>query len=473
MLHHQGVAFPALPRVGCIVLIGASLFLSCASDHAYAFTVSETRSHPQHINQQSAVFPLNAEPSSRSKSAYFEGRPSSPGWKSGQLDRLTDWAVSDEANRDIICEYQPDGLWLWSKWRGTVLKLVIVPVLLNTCLCATIVVYGEVHLGDDLIQNLLEAMNKFWEYQLTLTTFILTFFTAEAYKHWKSVYFTTRAIQGRINDICLLVTVGAEREEASVATESTQTTSTGYSPDAEQLVEVCTRLIKLSHTFFWACTPTTSDGIGDGGLGDGDHIEDFPQELRSDNAIAPVLLSRVGLEGLVEAGELTADEKNALIHSGLPPSQYAYVLMEWVGIHIMDGIRKGTLNGGAGFQENVLRQITSLRAEYFSIGDFASGRMPLAYVQLVQVLVDSLVLFASFGLYTDLGGLAIPLTGLLTLFYKGLLELSKSFLDPFGVEGYPAQNIRVDVLVSELNFGAASRWVKSGASVPSYRNTEE
>ena len=55
---------------------------------------------------------------------------------------------------------------------------------------------------------------------------------------------------------------------------------------------------------------------------------------------------------------------------------------------------------------------------------------------------------------------------MLTLFFKGLLELSKSFLDPFGNEGFPGQNIRVDVLVSELNFGARSRWVQAGQAVP-------
>ena len=81
-------------------------------------------------------------------------------------------------------------------------------------------------------------------------------------------------------------------------------------------------------------------------------------------------------------------------------------------------------------------------------------------------LFDSLVLLAPFSLYPELGSLAIPATGLLTLFFKGLLELSKSFLDPFGNEGYPGQNIRVDVLVSELNFGASSRWAKAGAALP-------
>ena len=48
-----------------------------------------------------------------------------------------------------------------------------------------------------------------------------------------------------------------------------------------------------------------------------------------------------------------------------------------------------------------------------------------------------------------------------------MLELSKSFLDPFGREGYRAHNIRVDVLVSEMNFGASSRWTNAGDALPS------
>ena len=92
--------------------------------------------------------------------------------------------------------------------------------------------------------------------------------------------------------------------------------------------------------------------------------------------------------------------------------------------------------------------------------------MQLAYVQLVQVLVDSLVLLSPFALYPECGILSIPLVGMLTLFFKGLLLLSKLFLDLFGVEGFQEQNIRVDVLVSELNFGASSRWINSASYVP-------
>jgi predicted membrane chloride channel (bestrophin family) len=104
-------------------------------------------------------------------------------------------------------------------------------------------------------------------------------------------------------------------------------------------------------------------------------------------------------------------------------------------------------------EENFLRQLSMLRGEYFNIGDYNAGRMPMAYVQIMEVLVDTLNFLAPLALYTKMGAFNIISTGLLTLFFKGLLELSKSFLDPFGREGYNTHNIRVDVLVSELNFG--------------------
>ncbi|KAL3933307.1 MAG: hypothetical protein SGBAC_010459 [Bacillariaceae sp.] len=245
----------------------------------------------------------------------------------------------------------------------------------------------------------------------------------------------------------MLVTIGA---------------TTTNEEDKAELVQKCTRLIKLSHTFFWASTPTSSNGVGDGGWEDRD-IE-----------IGPILLSPEGLQGLVDVGELTSDEADSLLASGLPPSQYTYVLLEWVGLIIMDGFERDVLqNGNSGLEENILRQISALRAEYFSIGDYAAGRMSLAYVQLVQVLVDSLVFLSPVCLYSDVGSLSVPLVGLLTLFFKGLLELSKSFLDPFGTEGFKSQNIRVDVLVSELNFGAQSRWVKAADSFAALKNKEE
>mmetsp|Transcript_2797 Transcript_2797/g.4526 ORF Transcript_2797/g.4526 Transcript_2797/m.4526 type:complete len:495 (+) Transcript_2797:41-1525(+) len=459
-----------MTKLRCSVIALMVVLLFACTDRTRSFSPLLQKRRNTGTSGHKAAFTLlllhsEKEPLSKARSSY-EGLPSSPFWKKQQLKKLASWAINDEANRPIIGEYEPDAFWLWSRWKGTVLSMTIVPVLLSMCIGVGVdfAVHSLVSESDwpafsvppadaPLVQQL-EGLNSLWEYQVTLTTFILTFFTTEAYKFWRTVYSTTRAIQGRINDICMLITIGAKRND----------------PESQELVARCTRLIKKSHSFFWAATPTVSDGLGD----EGHEHTDMPLEDMQQEKIGPLLLSPEGLRGLVKVGELTAEEAEALLSSGLPPTQYTYILMEWVGLYVMDGLESGLLgrNGinNSGLEENFLRQLTALRAEYFNIGDFVSGRMPLAYVQLVQILVDSLVFLAPFSLYSDLGSLSIPLTGLLTLFFKGLLELSKSFLDPFGVEGYPHQNIRVDVLVSELNFGAASRWVKAAESFPGAPN---
>ena len=324
--------------------------------------------------------------------------------------------------------------------------------------------------ADDPLVLQLVGLKSLWEYQLTLCTFILAFFTQEAYKHWKSVYFTTRAIQGRINDVCMILTMSAKRNNRVGDRDGVMT---GYDQDAKELVSTCTRLIRLSHTFFWATTQTYSNGVGDGGVPDGDHVTDYSQDEQDLDAIGPLLLSPYGLRFLERADELTHEEVESLLACELPPSQYPYILLEWVGMYALGGLHDGTLVGGPGVEDQLMKRLTDIRAEYFSIGDFAAGRMPLAYVQLLQVLVDSLVWLSPFSLYSGLGSLSIPLCALLTLFFKGLLELSKSFLDPFGNEGFPGQNIRVDVLVSELNFGAASRWYQAGDHLPVRKPTSE
>jgi len=73
----------------------------------------------------------------RAPGSAFQGMPSTPGWESGRLDELTDWATSDRANRPVMCEYRSEGGWLWSKWRGTVLQMVLVPVLASMSLTVT------------------------------------------------------------------------------------------------------------------------------------------------------------------------------------------------------------------------------------------------------------------------------------------------------------------------------------------------
>ena len=326
---------------------------------------------------------------------------------------------------------------------------------------------------DPLIQSL-TGLGNLWSYMLTICTFMLTFFASQAYSYWQKVYNTCRIIQGRINDYCMLLTASAEREARLMATGETERDDDSMAPPAItgmqftersfKLVQKCTRLIRMAHIFFWAATPTASNGLTDNEefL---EEAEDCPIPIEDIN-IGPLLLSPFGLRALVNTGQLTKGEVDYLGQTGLFPTQYSSVLLEWVGAYTMEGLRDKVLTGRTGFESNIMQQLTSLRAGMYDIDDFRAGRMPLAYVQLVQVLVDALLILAPFSLYPELGSLSILLVGLLALFFRGLLTLSKSFLDPFGVEGFGEQNIRVDVLVSEINFGASKRWIQAGNWLP-------
>ena len=106
----------------------------------------------------------------------------------------------------------------------------------------------------------------------------------------------------------------------------------------------------------------------------------------------------------------------------------------------------------------MLSKLTTLRGSYFAIGDALDFRMSLAYVQFVQTLVDILVFVAPFALYPKLGAFAAVLNGFIALFYRGLLELSKSFLDPFGNRRVSASGLSADIgiatLIGESNAGS-------------------
>ena len=228
-----------------------------------------------------------------------------------------------------------------------------------------------------------------------------------------------------------------------------------------------TRMLRMSHAFFWAATPTASDGLTS--------IEDrefLPEDFDA-TKVGPRLLSRKGLKSLVRCKQLTEMEMKALLDTKLSPSQYPYALLEWAMLRCMGGLRNGELVGGQGLEDNMLRQFTQMRAEYFNIGDYAAGRMPMAYMIAIEIIVDILVFSSPLALFCKMGAFAIPACGLLTLSFKGLLELSKSFLDTFGIEGYQVHNIRVDVLVSEANFGASKRWVVAGDMLPSESRSDD
>jgi hypothetical protein len=502
------------------------------SDSTIPSTNSDDNTTPSATSSTSR---LRSKKDNKEAQRFFRGAPSTPGFKPGQFEKLTHWAISTSSNRPVVAEYDPDGLWLWTRWDGTIRQMTYKNVVISLLWAFIVDLYAYYHYtlyliataavngGDvnSLIDNLtwvsfeiphskdpiietLTAVNGLWEYQLTLTIFTLSFFVNHAYTQWRMTYFCTRAIQGRINGLVMLVSTGAKRSAefgkvdgtigyddnnngGSINGDNNNIVNNDNSNDddsddkkynnnivgrrsARKLVEDVARYLRISHTFFWASTPTHSDGFGDRCHTEGGIVGDDELLLHQNfdaSQFGPMLLSTEGLDMLVDYEQITQREKEALIATGLPPSQYSYVLLEWAGIRCIDGMEHGELRGTQAMEDNILRLLNELRAEYFNIGDYNAGRMPMAYVQVMEVFVDTLTFLAPLALYTKMGPFNILSTGLLTLFFKGLLELSKSFLDPFGREGYRAHNIRVDVLVSELNFGASSRWIQSGDALPS------
>ena len=182
-------------------------------------------------------------------------------------------------------------------------------------------------------------------------------------------------------------------------------------------------------------------------------------------ACGQVLHSETGLLKLEQKGLLTAEELAILRDPGTPPGQRHNAVLAWISCRFTSAFDENVLKGDSGFEQEFLSSIKLLRAKMGTLPDERVDRMPLAYMHIVQILVDTLCVLAPLALYPKVGELCIPLCTILTLFYRGLLQLSKSFLDPFGNFGSKAQNINTDVFLAESNAGAP-RWSQLGERVP-------
>lgn len=94
-------------------------------------------------------------------------------------------------------------------------------------------------------------------------------------------------------------------------------------------------LIRMKNYFiksFWAAMPTNSNGLSDKGWERKTYRVDVDDDDEGNIEIGPVLLSPSGLRYLERAEELTHAEVQILLDSDLPPTQYTYMLMQWVGM---------------------------------------------------------------------------------------------------------------------------------------------
>ncbi|KAL9188941.1 hypothetical protein ACHAXT_011431, partial [Thalassiosira profunda] len=359
------------------------------------------------------------------------------------IDKIA--GVKTRYSGSIIRPYKPQRWWLWRRWRGTVLQHAYKGALVNMALTAIIsIVIGrradctwDIAMAPDQshpIISRMAAFGKHWHYLQSITTFILTFFLSQSYALWRETYSAARKIQGRMNDVGLLLATSAARNETGY-----------YTPEAEAVLDDVGNYSRLFHAFLWA------------------------KFVRSFG----VLLSPRGMSRMLSRGLMTQAEFNAFQNIDQRAGA-SNACLEWMTIRSLKGIEEGHIRQDSGMRHLLLSKISELRGTFAGIGDILDGRIPLAYTHIVQILVDSFLASAPIALYAELGVWSILAVGVLTLFYSGLLDLAKIFLDPLDNDSYSLRglandssyngiNMDIGVLIREGNAGS-TRW-KSGATL--------
>eukprot|EP00804_Cyclotella_cryptica_P016180 CCRYP_005696-RA/>CCRYP_005696-RA protein AED:0.04 eAED:0.04 QI:1340/1/1/1/1/1/4/178/862 len=182
----------------------------------------------------------------------------------------------------------------------------------------------------------------------------------------------------------------------------------------------------------------------------------------------PILTPR-GMRRLVERGILTPKEREILIDAEIPATQRHNAVLVWLIRLFVEGRQTGVFEGGYGFEEQFMEKCHVIRAQYGAIGDELQGRMPLAYAHIVQVLLDVVLwMYPFMALSTGMAWyIGVLGTLLLTMFYQGLFDLAKQFLDPYDNENYGKGDdpLVVDTLIAETNAGSV-RWMNSFQQQP-------
>jgi len=355
---------------------------------------------------------------------------------------------------DIIPQYKPERIWLWSQWCGTIVKLSLRATVGNMLFCVGfIVLVQETQNGgtdfhnhpiqyfwtaDGIVlpdKNLpcvqdLFLIRKIWGYQQTLTIFILTFFVNQAFGFWKGVYCECRNVQSNLDGYFLTLSTNVKRNDDGSFTE-----------ESAKLLEDVGQYSRLWHALFWAS---------------------IAKRFR-------VLQTDLGLQRMASRGLLTQTQLEILQGLELSTSdQLKLAPLQWMLVRSIRAMDDGVVAGDTATKGMLLKGMNKLRGSYTKIPNKLAGRMPLAYTQFVQILVDTLVLMSPIALYAELGAYSVIAVGIITLFYTGLLNLAKIFLDPLNNENYceeDANFMDLGVLIRESN-DASTQWKRAGERLP-------
>lgn len=326
--------------------------------------------------------------------------------------------------------------------RRTLPREVMCAILLTTAITFLFHASGPTAAWAQVVfsESKVEGVAKAWTLSATMASFMLSFFLSQSYALWRSVYSVTRRIQGRLNDLGLLCNTFAQRDA----------TTGEFTPEAAALLETVARYIRLFHLLFYASVTTRYSSLK------------TPQ----------------GLKALVNTRELTSDERDGLLESSLGHDAIVGWLAALFDTAVSDGRLSASTCRASGaspiaVQMALENKLTELRATYQMLSDELSARMPLAYVQLVQILTDGLILFTPIALIPSVGPFGVVAgTAVVTLWYSSLVTLAKLFLDPLNNEvgergGDPGiGGMDVATLLQETNL-SSRRWCIAAQRLPS------
>lgn len=348
----------------------------------------------------------------------------------------------------IIRSYEPSARWLIKQYRGTILQYVGPTVLFMMTWAALFGALTEyidgrntpnfgtgMGLDDDFAPGSiiwhLELIAGVWTKLSPLTTFVATFFLNSAFNYWRDFYWTARSIQGRFNDVQLIVSSYAARDRNGAIKE-----------EAKQALDDVARMQRIFHQLFWSVAVKRFNSL---------HSPEGLSYLRSFRLI-------------------TESEYDSLIEVTSNGLGVHYAALLFLTSRIVLAKKRGEIELDTAASQMLLDKITTIRGKMGRIADLFDGRMPMSYVHFVNMLVSTLIFLSPLALFPILYYWSIPAVGILTLFYKGILTLSLMFLDPVDNDAYHSKFIEstgfdVGVLVREVNAGSM-RWAGCASALP-------
>mmetsp|Transcript_17955 Transcript_17955/g.29967 ORF Transcript_17955/g.29967 Transcript_17955/m.29967 type:complete len:534 (-) Transcript_17955:133-1734(-) len=343
-----------------------------------------------------------------------------------ELRALADDALSKRIAKPVMAQWHLGRRWMWAQWVGTIVRVVLPrEVFANTIIAVGMV--ALVHCVPAIAPHF-RGVERVWLLCSGLISFSLSFFLQQAYALWRNVYLGSRKVQRRLNDILLLCAAAAAHAGNDEG---------GFTNESDEMLRTLARYVRLYNVLLYASLTSRFAPLG----------------------------TPNGFKVLVQLGALKKREQQVLLESSQPHQ----TVLTWLSQCHRAGLADGRLDPG---YERVLQtSLIELRRTAASISDELSGRMPLAYTHLMQLLCDVLVLFTPVALLSTVGGFssAVVGTAVVTLFYSSVLKLAKMFCDPYDNELYGGSKygiaINIDCLLQETN-SASERWRRGAVWIP-------